>query len=72
MGAWTQRVVEEANLFNPAFCTTLLAKTADDFNKKTKRAFPFALSFLTLPIVLHAGTRRALPASTVTSLLPWI
>jgi hypothetical protein len=72
MGPWTGRVVEEANLFNPAFCTTLLAKAADDFNKKAKRAFPFALSFLTLPIVLHYGTRRALPASTVTSLLPWI
>jgi hypothetical protein len=69
---WSNRVIEEANLFNPAFCATLLAKTTEDFRKKAARPFPFALVFLVLPIVLHQGTRAALPGSTVTSLLPWI
>jgi hypothetical protein len=69
---WSNRVIEEANLFNPAFCATLLAKTTEDFRKKAARPFPFALAFLVLPIVLHQGTRAALPGSTVTSLLPWI
>jgi hypothetical protein len=69
---WANRVIEEANLFNPAFCATLLAKTVEDFRKRAARPFPFALAFLVLPIVLHQGTRAALPGSTVTSLLPWI
>lgn len=72
MQPWSSRVTEEAYLFNPAFCATLLAKAAEDYTKKTGRPFPFALAFLVLPIVLHQGTRRALPSSTVTSLLPWI
>ncbi len=72
MKPWRSRVVEEANLFNPAFCTTLLAKAADEFNKKAERPLPFALTFLILPIVLHHGTRSALPSSTITSLLPWV
>jgi hypothetical protein len=69
---WPDRVIEEANLFNPAFCATVLAKTVEEFSKKAGRPFPFALAFLILPIVLHRGTREALPGSTITSLLPWL
>lgn len=72
MRPWQSRVVEEANLFNPAFCTALISKTCDEHNRKTKRPFPFALSFLVLPVVLHQATRSALPNSIVTSLLPWV
>ena len=72
MQAWSKRVVEEANLFNPAFCAVLLAKTSEEFTKKTQQPLPFALAFLVLPVVLHGGTRAALPGSTVTSLLPWL
>lgn len=72
MQAWSSRAVEEANLFNPAFCVTLLARAIDDFSKKTKTPMPFSLAFLVLPIVLHRGTRTSLPASTVTSVLAWV
>ena len=72
MQPWSKRVVEEANLFNPAFGAVLLAKAADEFTKKSHQPFPFALTFLVLPIVLHHGTRSALPGSTITSLLPWV
>src|ERR1035441_5665983 len=72
MQPWSKRVVEEANLFNPAFGAVLLAKTADEFAKKAHRPLPFALAFLVLPIVLRRGTRSALPGSTITSLLPWV
>lgn len=72
MQPWTRRVVEEANLFNPAFCATLIAKAVDDYQRKTiGRSLPFSLAFLILPIVLHKGTREALPGSTITSLLSW-
>ncbi len=72
MQVWSKRVVEEANLFNPAFCAVLLAKASEEFFKKTQQPLPFALAFLVLPVVLHHGTRAALPGSTVTSLLPWM
>ena len=72
MQVWSNRVVEEGNLFNPAFCAVLLAKATEEFTKKTQQPFPFALAFLVLPVVLHRGTRAALPGSTVTSLLPWV
>jgi hypothetical protein len=72
MQAWSNRAIEEANLFNPAFCAALLAKMSEEFSKKAARPVPFALSFLVLPIVLHRATREALPGSTITSLLPWV
>jgi hypothetical protein len=72
MQVWSRRAVEEANLFNPAFGAVLLAKAAEEFAKKSQRPFSFALGFLVLPIVLHQGTRSALPGSTITSLLPWV
>jgi hypothetical protein len=37
MQQWQTRVVEEANLFNPAFCATMLEKAADDFRRKAIR-----------------------------------
>jgi hypothetical protein len=72
MQPWSNRVIEEANLFNPAFCSVLLAQMSDDFAKKAHRTMPFPLAFLSLPIVLHRATRQALPGSTVTSLHSWI
>jgi len=72
MRDWSQRVIEEAYLFNPAFSATLLAETANDFQKKANRPLPFAIAFLVLPIVLHEATRTALPKSTLTALLPWV
>ena len=72
MEDWRNRAIEEANLFNPAFCATLLGKAGEEFTKKATGAMPFALSFLILPVVLHRATREALPSSTITSLLPWI
>ncbi len=71
MRAWTERVIEEAYLFNPAFGATLIAQAVDDYRDKAKRPLPFAVAFLVLPIVLHEGTRKALPKSTLTAFLPW-
>lgn len=72
MQTWQKRAVEEANLFNPAFCAVLLAKTAEEFTKKTQQPMPFPLVFLILPVVLHRATRDALPGSTVSALLTWV
>lgn len=72
MLAWPERAVEEANLFNPAFCATLLARAAGQFTQKAGQSLPFSLAFLILPVVLHRATRMALPNTTLTSLLPWV
>lgn len=73
MQPWSRRAVEEANLFNPAFGATLIAKGVGEFGKKASgRPMAFALAFLVLPIILHRATREALPNSTVTSLLSWL
>jgi Family of unknown function (DUF6521) len=67
---WDHRVIEVAYLFNPAFGATLIAEAVEDYNDKANHALPFAAAFLILPIVLHENTRRALPKSTITALLP--
>src|SRR5688500_13256971 len=67
-----QRVFEEANLINPAICFVVLGQAARECHKKTNLPLPFALAVLVLPIVLHQGTRAALPHSTITSLLTWV
>jgi hypothetical protein len=71
LGAWNERVVEEANLFNPAFCSMLIAKACKDYSKKGQEPLSFPLAFLILPLIVHPGTRAALPYSTVTSLISW-
>jgi hypothetical protein len=71
MQPWSSRPVEESYLFNPAFCGLLIACTSSEFTKKIGGPLPFALAFLILPIILHQKTRKALPATTVTSLMAW-
>lgn len=72
MQPWLKRATEEAYLFNAAFCTMLIAKATEEYTKKSNSDFPYALVFLVLPIVLHPPTRKALPNSTVTALIPWL
>jgi hypothetical protein len=72
MRNWSERVVEEANLLNPAFGAVLLAEAVAHYDDKARRGLPFALAFLILPIVLHENTRRSLPKTTLTALLPWV
>ena len=72
MRNWSDRVVEEANLLNPAFGAVLLTEAVDHYDEKAHHGLPFALAFLVLPIVLHENTRRSLPKTTLTGLLPWV
>lgn len=68
MIAWHERSREVAALLNPAFCSTLLLQTVEEYGQP----MPFALSFLVLPIVLHRGTRDSLPQSINTSMQVWL
>lgn len=69
--AWHERPREEAHLFNPAFCAAALHEFVKEYQKAKGAAAPYALLFCVLPIALHGNTRRALPASTLTSLYSW-
>lgn len=70
---WRQRPREEANLFNPAFTSFLIARAVAHHERTDPReAMPFPLSFMVLPIVLHAPTREALPRAADTNMVGWI
>ena len=69
---WFDRSPEEANHFNPAYCGALIYEFARAYEKARKVPVSYALIFCALPIVLHPKTRRRLPSTTVTRLLPWL
>jgi len=69
---WDERPIELANLFNPAFCAVVLQNAIRGYHKEAKQGMPFPLLLLVLPLVLHASTRRALPATTRTKLHVWL
>ena len=69
---WSDRPVEEAALFNPAFGCLLVAKAVGDYQKVSGQGLPFPLSFLVLPAVLHGDTRRAFPRSTRAVMQNWL
>ena len=69
---WTDRNTIVANLFNPAFCAEIIRVVAMEYNKHTNTKFPFAFSFIVLPILLHKETRERLPRSTRTYFFVWV
>jgi len=69
--AWSDRPVEEAALFNPAFCGELIARTVAGYQEARAAALPLALAFVVLPLTLHEPTRRILPGRSNTMLLTW-
>lgn len=69
---WIDRNTIVANLFNPAFCGEIIRVVAMEYNKYNKNKFPFAFSFIVLPILLHKETREKLPRTTRTYFFVWV
>lgn len=69
---WAERSFEERSLLNPCFCGMLIWHAALGYRKESERAISLEESFLVLPLVLHRGTRDALPRDVRTSLAVWI
>jgi hypothetical protein len=69
---WRLRSLEERNLLNPGFCSTLLWHAALGYASERKIAMAIELSFLVLPFVLHRETRESLPRNIMTSLPTWL
>lgn len=72
MKVWTERPVEEASLFNPAFLAVLVNEAATGHDKEAGVGLPYALAYLLVPVVLHEPTRRTLPRGVTTSTAAWL
>lgn len=71
--AWDKRSIITANLLNPAFCGEVIRRTIVSYNDNEKEMkFPFVLSFLILPIVLHKRTRAKMPVRSSTYFHSWV
>lgn len=69
---WKKRPEEVANLLNPAFCSILLMDAVSGFQAEKKEGFPYPISFLVLPLVLHKQTREAFPKAISTKMHVWV
>ena len=69
---WDERNTIVANLFNPAFCGEIIRIVANSYNKHTINKFPFAFSFIVLPILLHKQTREKMPRTIRTYFFAWV
>ena len=72
MRNWTERPSEVANLFNPAFCATVLGYAARGFGEERPSGLPWVLAFVTLPLVLHKSTREVTPTTKRTKFHTWV
>ena len=72
MIAWDERAWEEQSLLNPCFCANLLWHAATGYESEGDSFLSFEEAFLVLPMVLHQGTREALPTSVRTSFAVWL
>ncbi|MFE2729244.1 three component ABC system middle component [Kitasatospora sp. NPDC059327] len=60
--AWGERPPLTSAMFNPALIACLLREAALVCSTHAAADMPWALSYLAIPLVLHRGTREALPA----------
>ena len=72
MRAWADRPPEAAALLNPALLAAISAAAASQYEQASRQAMPWPLAFLVAPLVLHRGTREALPRDTRTHLPAWV
>ncbi|MCX4757849.1 three component ABC system middle component [Kitasatospora purpeofusca] len=72
MTAWNQQPSVVATMLNPALLAAVLEAATQGHQKESGQDMPWVLSFVVAPMVLHRGTREALPASTRTHLATWV
>ncbi len=59
-------------MLNPALVATVTANAAMQYERASSQPMPWPLSFLVAPLVLHKGTREALPRTQASHLSVWI
>jgi hypothetical protein len=69
---WAERSPVVAAMLNPALLATIIAAAAAEYERADGDPMPWPLAFLVAPLVLHRGTRDALPRSTRSHLATWV
>jgi hypothetical protein len=69
---WSARSSVPAALLNPALMACLEAAAASGYEREKEAAMPWPLCFVIAPMVLHRGTRQALPARISSHLAAWV
>ena len=69
---WAERPVEEARIFNPAFCGELIGHTVHAYYRTRQEALGMVTTFLVLPLTLHRPTREALPLRANKVFAGWV
>ncbi|WP_433177316.1 three component ABC system middle component [Actinoallomurus sp. CA-150999] len=72
MTPWTRRSPEAAALLNPALLALVSAAAGSQYTRESDRSMAWPLIYLIAPMVLHQGTREALPRDTRTHLSTWV
>lgn len=72
MTAWRYRSRVQAAMLNPALLAALTAAAASEYERAEGKPMPWPLAYLVAPLVLHRGTREALPRTTRTHLGNWV
>jgi hypothetical protein len=72
MTAWRFRSRVQAAMLNPALLAAVAAAAASEYERADGEAMPWPLAYLVAPLVLHRGTRDALPRTTRTHLGNWV
>jgi hypothetical protein len=72
MTEWSARSSVPATLLNPALLAFLEAAAASGYERETGAAMPWPLCFVIAPMVLHHGTRQALPSRISSHLGAWV
>ena len=72
MTSWSERSRTQAAMLNPALVAIIAANAALQFRDTSGNAMPWAYSFVVAPLVLHRGTREALPRTTRANLTAWV
>lgn len=70
MRAWDDRPDELKHLLNPAFCGRVIYGAVSEYQKSTKRDFPFPLVYLILPLILPQPIRTKINSRT--QLVNWV
>ncbi len=72
MTEWSARSRVPAALLNPALLACLEAAAASGYEREADAAMPWPLCFVIAPMVLHRGTRQALPVRITSHLGTWV
>lgn len=59
-------------MLNPGLLAAVTAAAASEYKRAAGEPMPWPLAYLVAPLVLHRGTREALPRTTRTHLGNWV